>query len=151
MGIGVNLRGKRLLGLRGEEGWGWRQCVRAVWAHKEQQDGVAFVMEKIVGGLLLIVRHSFQVCNTFPFSFSKCTLSESPLCRISYLCICIVTDYNGEVNNKTIRHGQQEAQGLNHPISYFFPSFFNLLAVFFNFHQAIHYIILISHLVSFSV
>lgn len=110
MGIGVNLRGKRLLGLRGEEGWGWRQCVRAVWAHKEQQDGVAFVMEKIVRGLLLIVRHSFQVCNTFPFSFSKCTLSESPLCRISYLCICIVTDYNGEVNNKTIRHGQQEAQ-----------------------------------------
>lgn len=107
----MNLRDKKLLGLRGEEDWGWMQRVRAVWARKEQQDGVAFVMEKIVRGLLLIVKYSFQVCNTFPFSFSKCTLSESPLCRTSslcrtsYLCICIVTDYNGGVNNKTIRHG----------------------------------------------
>lgn len=151
MGTGVNLGDKKLLGLRGEEGWSWMQCVRAVWARKEQQDGVAFVMEKIVRGLLLIVKHSFQVCNTFPFSFSKCTLSESPLCHIRYLCICIVTDYNGGVNNKTIRHGQQETQGPNHLISYFFPSFFDLPAVFFNFHQAIHYIILISHLFSFTV
>lgn len=82
MGTGVNLRDKKLLGLRWEEGWSWMQCVPAVWARKEWQDGVAFVMEKIVRGLLLIVKHGFQVCNTFPFSFSKCTLSQSPLCRV---------------------------------------------------------------------
>ncbi|KAE8542811.1 hypothetical protein D1P53_000874 [Cryptococcus gattii VGV] len=51
MGTGVNLRDKKLLGLRGAEGWGWMQRVRAVWARKEQQDGVAFVMEKILSSL----------------------------------------------------------------------------------------------------
>lgn len=96
MGTGVSLRLNRSLGLREEEeGWDWMQWGRAVWAGKEEQDGVTFVMEKIVGGLLLIVRSRFQVRNTLPVSFPKCTLSESPPYRISYLCINIVTDYNG--------------------------------------------------------
>lgn len=95
MGTGVSLRLNRLLGLREEEKLGLDAVGRAVWAGKEEQDGVTFVMEKIVGELLLIVRSRFQVRNTLPVSFLKYTLSESPPYRISYLCINIVTDYNG--------------------------------------------------------